>query len=159
MSTSEFDRLAAEIGRDIVSRAAPQELPLYRSISSAYLQSPSEASGKPNNREEILGFGAAEAITYLTPVALPVLSTILKFLAEEIKSSIHDQHLVGDALKKLFSKNKSATPQAPSEVLLTRGQLEHVRKLAFEKARELNLKSKEASLLADSIVGSLATPA
>jgi hypothetical protein len=36
-----LNQLAAEIGRDIVARAAPQELPLYRSISSAYLQSPS----------------------------------------------------------------------------------------------------------------------
>jgi hypothetical protein len=159
MSTSEFDQLAAEIGRDIVARAAPQELPLYRSISAAYLQSPSDASSKSINREETLGFGVAEAVTYLTPVALPVLSAVLKFLADEIKSSIHDQHLVGDTLKKLFSKNKSPASQDSSKILLTRDQLERVRKLAFEKARELNLKSKEASLLADSIIGSLATPA
>jgi hypothetical protein len=40
---------------------------LNRPISSAYLQSPSDASGKPNNREGILGFGAEEVATYLTP--------------------------------------------------------------------------------------------
>ncbi|HWY42699.1 MAG TPA: hypothetical protein VNX66_04340 [Candidatus Sulfotelmatobacter sp.] len=159
MSSSEFDQLAAEIGRDIVARAAPQELPLYRSVSAAYLQSPSDVSGESIHKEEILGFGVAEAVTYITPVALPVLSSVLTFLAGELKSSIHDQHLIGDTLKKLFSKNKPSVPQISSEVLLTRDQLERVRKLAFEKARELNLKSKEASLLADSIVGSLATTA
>jgi hypothetical protein len=159
VAASEYDQLAAEIGRDIVSRAAPQELPLYRAISTAYLQSPSDISGKPMNKDEMLGFGVAEAVIYMTPVALPVLSCILKFLAEAIKSSVHDQHLVGDALKKLFSKNKASTPLANAPVCLTGDQLERVRKLAFEKARELNLKSKEASLLADSIVGSLAVPA
>jgi hypothetical protein len=100
----------------------------------------------------------AEAVTYLSPVILPVVASVLKFLAEEVKSSIHDQHLVGDALRRLFGKAASGTTKVP-EVVLTREQLVQVRKLAFEKARELNLKDQEASLLADSIVGSLTVPA
>jgi len=90
-------------------------------------------------------------------VILPVLTSVLKFLAEEVKTSVHDQHLVGDALRKLFGRAPAGSK--PMEVVLTREQLVQVRKLAFEKARELNLKDQEASLLADSIIGSLAVPA
>jgi hypothetical protein len=158
MPTSEFDQLSAEIGRAIVSRAAPQELPLYRSISQAYLQAPGEIQSKAVIKDEMLGFGVAEAATYLTPVILPVLTSILKFLAEEVKSSIHDQHLVGDVLRRLFAKTATGNVTS-APVVLTREQLLRVRELAFEKAQELKLKDKEASLLADSIIGSLAAAA
>ena len=159
MSISEFDQIAAEVGRDVVGRAAPQELPLYRSISTAYLQSPSEISSKSMNKDEMLGFGVAEAVTYITPIALPVLSGVLKFLAEELKTSIRDQHLVGEALKRLFGRNKLPASAGTPNVALTREQLEQVRKLAFEKACVLQLKTDQASLLADAIVGTLAVSA
>lgn len=155
MSVSEFDQIAAEVGRDVMARAAPQELPLYRSMSIAYLQSPSAIPSKSVSKDEMLGFGVAEAITYLTPVALPVLSAVLKFLADELKSYIHDQHLVGDVLKRLFNRNGPPAPGGAPSVALTREQLERVRKLAFDNACALKLNSHQASLLADSIVGTL----
>jgi len=156
MSTSEFDRLATELGREIVARAAPQELPLYRSISQSYLEAPDQIHRKTVSKDEMLGFGVGAAVAYLTPTLLAVLSWVLKFLAEEIKSSIHDQHLVGDVLKKLFTKSETAPVTKTPELVLTHEQLERIRKLAYDKARELNLKNAEASLLADSIIGRLA---
>ena len=56
---------------------------LYRSISSAYLQSRSDAPGKPNNREELLGFGGAPTVTHLPPVALPGWRTTCRNKAAE----------------------------------------------------------------------------
>lgn len=96
MDGSTVDQLAAELGGTIVAQVAPQELPLYRTISQAYLLSPNEIHSKPRNKDEMLGFGIPEAVTYLTPAILPILSTVIKFLAEEIKDSIHHQHLVGN---------------------------------------------------------------
>jgi len=46
MPTSEFDQLSVEIGPTIVARAAPLELPLYRSLSQAYLQAPEDIRRK-----------------------------------------------------------------------------------------------------------------
>jgi hypothetical protein len=158
MSASEFDQLAAEFGRNVVARAAPQELPLYRAISESYIKDPQHTIKYGRNKDEMLGFGMAETVTYLTPIILPVLSTVFKFIAEEIKSSIHDQHLVGDTLKKLLTKagiDKGGNGAAQ----LTSEQLSRVRQLAFDKAVELKLQDKQASLLADSIVGSLALAA
>ena len=159
MSTSEFDRLATEVGREIVAQAAPQELPLYRSISQSYLEAPEQIDRKTVSKDEMLGFGVGAAVTYLTPTLLAVLSWVLKFLAEELKSSVHDQHLVGDILKKLFSKPANAPVAKTAEVALTHDQLERIRKLAYDKGRELKLKNAEASLLADAIIGKLAISA
>lgn len=155
MPASQFDQMAAEFGRDFVARAAPQELPLYRALSQSYLSNPDNPAKAARGKDEMLGFGMAETVTYLTPILLPVLSSVFKFLADELRDSIHDQHLVGDLLKKVMGKPQTANvPDAgPS---LTREQLAQVRKLAFDGARELKLEDTQASLLADSIVGRLA---
>ena len=158
MPVSQFDQMAAEFGRAFVARTAPQELPLYRSISESYLRNPENVAGTSRGKDEMLGFGMGEAVTYLTPVLLPVLSSVFKFLADELKSSLHDQHLVGDLLKRVLGKAQS--PSVPDGgPSLTREQLAQVRKLAFDRAMELKLKDTQASLLADSIVGSLAVAA
>jgi hypothetical protein len=54
----------------------------------------------------------------------------------------------------------AAAPPAPDVAQaaeLTDEQLEEVRKLAIEKAKQLKLPKDKAELLADSLVGSLAT--
>jgi len=158
MPASQFDQIAAEFGRDFVARAAPQELPLYRALSQSYLSNPDEPAKAAKGKDEMLGFGMAETVTYLTPFLLPVLSSVFKFLAGELKSSIHDQHLVGDLLKKVLGKLQ--TPNAPDAgPSLTREQLAQVRKLAFDRAKELKLEDTQAAVLADSIVGRLAVGA
>lgn len=147
--------MAAEFGRDFVARAAPQELPLYRALSQSYLNDPNGVASRGKAKDEMLGFGMGEAITYLTPILLPVLSSVFKFLADELKSSVHDQHLVGDLLKKVLGKSPNPAAAAPVPSL-THAQLVQVRKLAFDRAIELKLADREASLMADSVVGSLA---
>jgi hypothetical protein len=155
MPASQFDQMAAEFGRDFVARAAPQELPLYRALSQSYLSNPDNPAKTPKGKDEMLGFGMAETVTYLTPLLLPVLSSVFKFLADELKSSIHDQHLVGDLLRKVLGKSQAPNTR-DAGASLTHQQLAKVRKLAFDRAKELKLDDTQASLLADSIAGRLA---
>lgn len=158
MPATEYDQLSAQFGREVVARAAPQELGLYRAISESYLRDPEAVNKQARSKDEMLGFGIAETVTYLTPVILPVLSYVFKFLAEEIKSSVHDQHLVGDAIRKLLTRT-GLRKGTDSIAGLTPEQLSRVRQLAFDKAVELRLPKEEASLLADSIIGSLSLAA
>jgi hypothetical protein len=67
-------------------------------------------------------------------------------------------------VRKLFRRDDDAedaattTPPAPDESAeLTDEQLEEVRRLAIQKAKQLKLPKEKAELLADSLVGSLAT--
>ena len=102
----------------------------------------------------MLEFGVGDAVIFLTPVALAIVSETLVFLAGEIKSSLAKQStdLIGDLVKQLFKRFRAEKDQVPA---LTDAQLTQVRKIAYEKARQFKLPEAQATLLADALVGGL----
>lgn len=181
MSAPSDDALVVALARATVERAAPEELVLFPAVSAAYLegQDPSKATrGDP-----MLGFGVETAVVLLTPIALTVAKDVLSFLRVQFKKQA-DEHgdqafdwLVGKLLRRGDDKKTpapSAEPGsepaagapddevgAPAEPVetpeLTDEQLAQVRELAIEKAKQLKLPKEKAELLADALVGSLAT--
>jgi hypothetical protein len=109
----------------------------------------------------------------LTPIALTVAKDVLGFLRVQLKKQAdeHADEAFDWLVKKLFKRGddekKASTPaggeptppppEEPPGAELTDEQLEEVRKLAVEKAKLLKLPKDKAELLADSLVGSLAT--
>jgi DNA replicative helicase MCM subunit Mcm2 (Cdc46/Mcm family) len=158
MTDSSLNQLVTDLARDLVKEIAPEELPLFRANSEAYFRNPEKAFKSQKTKEEMLGFGITETATFLTPIALAILTDVLKFLGEEIKKSFQDQstELINESAKKMFKKLHSEDKKDNQPVALTADQLEEVRKLALKKARLLKLSDARAKLLADSIVGSLA---
>jgi hypothetical protein len=153
------DQLIADVSRELVARAAPQELPLFRAVSSAYFEDPNRALTGKAGKEDMLGFGVEAAAVFLTPVALAVTTQVVTFLSEEIKKSAATESadLIGELVKRLFKKFRPTAPDTkPTPPPLTPQQLGQVRQLAIEKARQLNLPDAQAQLLADSLAGSLA---
>jgi hypothetical protein len=53
-------------------------------------------------KDEVLGFGLAEAATFLTPLVLAVITEVVKFLAEEVKQSLKDRIC---RIKPIFLRN------------------------------------------------------
>lgn len=174
MSTAPDDALVVALARATVERAAPEELVLFPAASEAYLdgRDPSKATrGDP-----MLGFGIETAIVLLTPVALTVAKDVLGFLRAQLKKRAeeHGDEAIDWLIERLLRRNgnePAAADVAPAtaassattatergETLeLTDEQLEQVRQLALEKAQQLKLPDAKAKLLADSLVGSLAT--
>jgi hypothetical protein len=166
MSTVTDDQLAVALARSAVERAAPEELVIFPAASEAFLEG--DDPSKKTRGDPMLGFGVESAVVLLTPVALTVAKDVLGFLREQLKKQA-DEH--GDEafdwlVKKIFRRgdDKAEAPAAaspPPDVAqateLTDEQLEEVRKLAIEKAKQLKLPKDKAELLADSLVGSLAT--
>jgi hypothetical protein len=156
------NELINDLARDVVTQIAPQELPLFRAHSEAYFKDPQKALQSQSAKDDMLGFGVGEAIVLLTPIALATLDEVVKFVVEEAKKSAQDQgaDLIQQQIKTLFKKfhypdsNDKKNPAA-----LTSEQLAQVRKIAFNKARQLNLSEDRAKILADAVVGSLATAA
>jgi hypothetical protein len=151
------DDLVAALARATVERAAPEELPLFAPMSEAYLADPSALeSGK--KRDEMLGFGVDAAVVLITPVALQVARDVLGFLHEQLRERAREQGegAIDRIIARLVGK-KDDDDAAEAVPELTDAQLEQVRKLAVEKARALKLSEERAGLLADSLVGSLAT--
>jgi hypothetical protein len=157
------DALVAQLARSAVTEAAPEELPLFRPTSEAYFDDPAALEqDRPN--DEMLGFGVEAVLILVTPIALRVARDVLNFVVDEIKG--HTREAGSDVIDKLAGRllrrdgkrpETAAEAAEPDELELTHDQLEQVRTLALEKAQLLKLPRDKAQLLADSLVGSLAT--
>jgi hypothetical protein len=163
------EELIASVAREQVAQLAPQELPLFRAQSAAYFEDPQKALRGDRSEDDVLSFGPEVAFALLTPVILSVTSTVLSAVAEELGKTLGEESrgIVGDLLRRLFRRPPAGAEEAsgaggtggesPPEVpLLTAAQLARVRQSAFERARQLDVPEARASLLADSLVGSLA---
>ena len=153
------DALVATLARSAVERTAPEELPLFRATSEAYLRDPASLDARRSG-DEMLGFGVDAALVLVTPVALSVARDIVSFLVAQARTQAHERG--ADAVDRLFDRLLGRKHGAGSEAgdgaaELSDEQLEQVRALALEKATLLELPEDKARLLADSLVGSLAT--
>lgn len=173
MSTLTDDELVVALARATVERAAPEELPIFPAASEAYLER--RDPSKQTRGDPMLGFGVDAAVVLLTPVALTVAKDVLGFLRVQLKKQAdeHADEAFDWLVKKLLRRGDDgkaepgAPPAPPPEggaptpepepPELTDEQLEEVRALAIEKAKQLKLPKNKAELLADSLVGSLAT--
>ena len=153
------DELAVALARSAVERTAPEEMVIFPAASEAFLEG--QDPSKKTRGDPMLGFGVESAVVLLTPVALTVAKDVLGFLRVQLKKQA-DKH-GEDAFDWLASKllrrddDKEKPVDAAEVPELTDEQLEEVRRLAIEKAKQLKLADDKAELLADSLVGSLAT--
>lgn len=158
MEDSVYNQTVTEFAKDLLTQLAPQEKALFRSISESYFKNPEKMLSDNKAKDEMLGFGAAETVTLLTPIILAVSGDVIKFLLAEAQKAMQSEstNLINEKVKSWFNKlrqkddKKSPTP-------LTSDQLEQVRKIAMKKAKQLKLSEKNTKLLADAIIGSLAT--
>jgi hypothetical protein len=153
-----YNQTISEVSKDLISQLAPQEKALFQPISEAYFKNPEKTLSENRAKDEMLGFGAAEAVTMLTPVVLAVSTDVIRFLLAEAQKALQSQSsdLINETVKGWFGKfHPPADKKSPAP--LTPDQLEQVRKIAIQKAKQLKLSDKNTKLLADAIVGSLAT--
>ena len=118
---------------------------------------PAKTLADQKARDELLGFGMAEAVTLITPIVLAVSGDVIKFLFEEAQKAMQSEgtSMINDTVKSWFSKfRQKDDKKSPSP--LTAEQLEQVRKITIKKAQQLKLSEKNTKMLADAIVGSLA---
>jgi hypothetical protein len=160
--TETEDDLVVAVARDLVARTAPQELPLFRATSAAYLDDPERVLRATPPKDEVLGFGLEAVVVFLTPAALEVAKAVVTFLVSQVRGAVAKEasDTVTKRVHDLFHPPRAGetTPGEPSPTpALTTDQLQRVHDLAFEKARALDVPEPEAGLLADAMVGSLVT--
>lgn len=96
----------------------------------------------------------------VTPVALSVARDVLVFLGEQVRrvARKEGEGAIDRLVERAAGRDEDEVPAgAPPQLDLTDEQLEQVRAHALEKALLLELPAAKAELLADSLVGSLAT--
>ena len=133
------------IGHELVSRLAPEELPLYQALAGQPGSSKG-SRGQASSDDRILGFGTGETIALLTPMILEFARAFWDALAAQAADA---------SIRDLLARRHRDHQAVPA---LTPAQLERVRKVAEQQARRLSLPDGQAGLLADALVGVLAAP-
>ncbi|HCT76069.1 MAG TPA: hypothetical protein DGG94_11820 [Micromonosporaceae bacterium] len=142
--------LIAELTELALTTAAPDELVVFEETAQEYFADP-EAALSASGRDEAVGFGLELAM--ITPVALAVGSLVVQTIAS---------HLAGRAITAgergvvALARRAFRREAAPVDLALTPKQAQHVRYVAWERARALGLPDSQAQLLADSFVGAIA---
>ncbi len=167
MALSDEQEAVAAMSRALIGAVAPGELPMFRANSAAFFANPERALKPVKGKDEMIGFGVAEAAAFLTPVAMAMVAESVKFVIEEIKKSAKAESasLISAWVKKLFTRMSPTSPAAATPVSaapapagpeLTREQLDRLRRVAVEKARQY-VDEQQANRLADELVGRLVT--
>ena len=156
MSAAESDALVAALARATLEKAAPEELPLFRATSEAYFENPRALEQKAA-KDEMLGFGVDAAVVLMTPVVLQVAQDVIGFLGQQLRerAAAEGESAIDRIIQRLVHKDDGESKAEPVAEL-TDEQLEQVHALAIKKGRALRLSDERATLLADSLVGSLA---
>jgi hypothetical protein len=148
--------LIVEVARDVVAVVAPEEMVLFRPMSAAYFDAPDRLGQAP--KDDMLGFGAGDAIVALTPVALSVISAVVTYLRGEVARATSKEvgQIVDEQVHGLFRRfHHGGQAAAPALSGLSKDQLAAVGRLAFEHARAMHVGDGRARLLADAVVGGL----
>jgi len=149
--TAEADEIVGSLGRALVSDLAPEELPLYPSMLSQFRDAKGGRRGKGSSDDQLLGFGAAEAMVMLTPVILAFANGFWQALvAEAAHGSAHG--LVEYVKSHRPGHHEATVPP------LTAEQLTMVRTVAEREAGRLKLPAEQAGLLSDAMIGALSGP-
>jgi hypothetical protein len=158
MTSAENNQLIADAAREVIAQTEPGELPLFQAISTQYFKRADKILKKQSGKEDLLGFGIAEAMSVVTPAVLVVTTWLVIFLAEEAAKSIAEKSvsLITKQVKKRFKKfSKEDTKDESALPPLTHEQIAYVRQQAYEKFLQLNLSETRANRLADAVVASL----
>ncbi len=156
MSSQPEDQLVADVALGLVGEFAPQDRPIFRANCEAYFKDPGKALTQGGGQDQMLGFGVAEATSFLTPMALAVAGEVVTFLVAELKKSLAKEGsgVVEEGVRSLFKRFRPPEKKAP--VTLTAEQLKEVHRIAIAKAHALKLSDARAQQLADALVSELA---
>lgn len=172
LRTEEEKSLIEALARQAVADVAPEELPLFRSTSTAYFDDPKRLRGEPASADDMLGFGAelGVAVTFVTPIALEVARSVVSFVGDQVGGALKEEaaprirevvrRLLGSAPEPEPSSKPAPDPAAApehAEAVLNPAQLAEVREVAIRTAKRLKMAPDRAATLADAIVGGLAT--
>lgn len=159
------DELVAELARGAIATTAPHELPLFPASSRRFFADPQGALNTARGRDEVLGFGIEAAAVLITPVALTVAKDVIRFLVDEVARTAKEESrsAIESRVRRLFRRGEGGDDarddREEAAQPLSREQLSEVRRIAVEKASTLRLPREQAELLADAMVGRLATAA
>ncbi len=170
MTSAVENQLITDISRRVVIDIAPLEKRAFNAISEAYFKNPEKVLRGEGVKDGLLNFGIGELAILLTPIILEVVKEVLKdLLKDSVKAPIQKYgstllEKIRIFVGKLFGTS-SSQPAQPQHLqlliplndknLLSKDQIKHIYKRAYESSLKLGVDASIATQIADSIISSL----
>jgi hypothetical protein len=158
--------LVQDIARALVTDLAPEERATFDAYSEQFFRDPKRLRREMNaSGDEVLGFGASEAMLVLTPFALEAARQLVNLGGDIMQESVKAE---GKAvfqrwLRRLFGADRSdgaaGGPVAALNVSFRADQLKRVDAVVRDAAVQWGVGEAEAAALRDRIITRLALPA
>jgi hypothetical protein len=147
--------LVAELAQAVLERTAPEELIVFSETADEYFRDP-EAVLDPKRRDEAVGFGLDLAL--LTPFVLAVATPVVRFLLDAAAEAVHEEAKasIAGVVRRLLRRDATAATAVPG-LALSGTQLRSLRELAYARAVAVGVADPQAALIADAVVGGVAT--
>ncbi len=142
----------ADVARSLIEQIAPQELPLFRATSAAYFKNPRRALGGQSGRDEMLGFGSGDEVTFVTPIILVAATKVVAFASGSTSQEAHKKGLSG-LLGSFMRKQQQNEPQTLGP--LTAEKVADARELAIATLRQHNFPENNCELVAENLIARL----
>jgi len=154
------DDLALELAKQGLTVLSPEEVPILEAVGPELVAAPDAAPRGDGS----LGFGLPDVS--LATVAVAAAKEVVVVLIECAKKYAVDEGtgLIGKLVAKLRLHGKDGkrveepSEEKAKEPILEPEDLERARNVAYTRAVDSGLDDAKAGLLADAIVGALATP-
>ncbi len=159
MTLTAQDQLVADLARDLIAEMAPEELPLFATISAAYFSDPNHVYPSQAKAPHLRDFGVGDVAQIFTQSILPIATVVVSFLGGIVMEALRSNgtQMVDEWLRKQFKRNRTPNDTASAPPPLNAAQLAQLRRIVQEKAKQLQLPAQQAELLTDAIIGRLAS--
>jgi hypothetical protein len=159
MDTAAERNLIRDVSRDVLAQLAPNELPLFTTISAAWFADPQAAQKASRNGDAALGFGPDPFSVLFAPLVLQVVSELLPMLGNiALKAT---ETVIGEevsiAVRKMFRHGDADAP-ADAAPILTSKELGEVHRHVIAAGKRLRIEPAQAQRLADAVVAQFVMP-
>lgn len=163
------DALVAQLVRDVLVDAAPEETAVFAAHEQEWLAGDGPT---PERRDEMLGFGAEAAVVLLTPYVVAAAKSVVGYVARtlaDLAAEVATEAVTEEAtpvvvrwLRRVFHVESPAEPPEvplPAPVALPPDLARRVHDVALGTCQDMGLDEGDARLIADAVAGRLALPA
>jgi hypothetical protein len=152
LTTDEQRDLVQGLAETVVEQLEPDELAVFEETAEEYFEDP-RAVLDPKRRDEAVGFGIDAEL--LTPIVLAVATPVVQYLADLVVEASGEgvKPTLVRLLRRMLRLKDADPAPAPEPPQLTQEQVDHVRDVAFARARDVGLEESRARLLADAVAG------
>jgi hypothetical protein len=160
-STIAGRELVYQVSLQILEQIAPEEVEIFPELAEEFYTNPELPELSGNSTDDELAFGLDGSLIPVSHAIISAVIYVLNYLVTDVLKEAKGE--ISEALKTkikaLFENEKLDGKPKKGKItpILTKEELELVKKMARKQARIFGLGEADARKLADALVGSLAT--